>query len=255
MYNSCFPIAAATRKRRNRAIRCANGHCTCPTLPRTLADAPCSSSDDEAPPAPSAPVPTQLSAALRPNLQLHLKPSHRLPLPRRKRLLSKACSRAADALRTSLCSASRQIIWRQNDSHRIRCCRSKESDDAPMVAVATPAAAVQSRCCQRRRQHELSRSFRFVQAHSHRQAACSCRLAAKWPHAFSFSRAPLMLYDKTKKRLEIVDILCNCFRTIIRRSNPLDLLPAVYLSIGRLAPAHGRHREWLRRKHHHESAC
>jgi DNA ligase-1 len=65
---------------------------------------------------------------------------------------------------------------------------------------------------------------------------------ADWPQngptPFLFLTSAFDAIDKTKKRLEIVDILCNCFRTIIRRSNPLDLLPAVYLSIGRLSPAH-----------------
>ena len=91
------------------------------------------------------------------------------------------------------------------------------------------------------------------------------------------------------QRLEIVDILCNCFRTIIRyfviswvavidmetvtlrrRSNPMDLLPAVYLSIGMphvcifrslifvyvvkrsSCPCSWRHWKWMWRKHHHE---
>jgi DNA ligase-1 len=39
----------------------------------------------------------------------------------------------------------------------------------------------------------------------------------------------------TKKRLKIADALCNCFRSILAL-NPEDLLPALYLFTGRVAP-------------------
>ena len=41
----------------------------------------------------------------------------------------------------------------------------------------------------------------------------------------------------TTKRLEITLLLTNTFRSIIKRS-PSDLLPAVYLCVNRVAPAH-----------------
>mmetsp|Transcript_12905 Transcript_12905/g.21082 ORF Transcript_12905/g.21082 Transcript_12905/m.21082 type:complete len:871 (-) Transcript_12905:497-3109(-) len=43
--------------------------------------------------------------------------------------------------------------------------------------------------------------------------------------------------EATTKRLEIIETLANCFRTIIAVS-PKDLLPAMYLAANRIAPAH-----------------
>jgi DNA ligase 1 len=118
---------------------------------------------------------------------------------------------------------------------------SKESDDAPMVASSAAAAAAApvkvaavagGSITAYPAPFDLSKRIRIEKLLAH----------ADWPQngptPFLFLSSTFDAIDKTRKRLEIVDILCNCFRTIIRHSNPLDLLPAIYLSIGRLAPAH-----------------
>jgi DNA ligase-1 len=114
----------------------------------------------------------------------------------------------------------------------------QQSDDAPMIASSAPAAPAKvasvtaSGTISYPAPFDLSKRINIDKLLAH----------ADWPQngatPFLFLACAFDAIDKTKKRLEIVDILCNCFRTIIRRSNPLDLLPAVYLSIGRLAPAH-----------------
>ena len=107
-----------------------------------------------------------------------------------------------------------------------------------MVSVAAPAAAVKVAAVSGGGSTNYPAPFDL----SKRIHIDKLLAHADWPQngptPFLFLASTFDAIDKTRKRLEIVDILCNCFRTIIRRSNPLDLLPAVYLSIGRLAPAH-----------------
>ena len=54
-------------------------------------------------------------------------------------------------------------------------------------------------------------------------------------YRYSFLANAFDAIEKESSRLKITDLLCNIFRSIIAVS-PNDLLPAVYLSVNRVAP-------------------
>eukprot|EP00195_Chlamydomonas_chlamydogama_P015251 CAMPEP_0202891666 /NCGR_PEP_ID=MMETSP1392-20130828/1671_1 /ASSEMBLY_ACC=CAM_ASM_000868 /TAXON_ID=225041 /ORGANISM="Chlamydomonas chlamydogama, Strain SAG 11-48b" /LENGTH=944 /DNA_ID=CAMNT_0049575491 /DNA_START=248 /DNA_END=3082 /DNA_ORIENTATION=+ len=66
-------------------------------------------------------------------------------------------------------------------------------------------------------------------------------VGGRWKEAqavpFEFLADTFEAIAETSKRLEIVNLLVNCFRAIIA-TTPEDLLPAVYLCTNRVAPAH-----------------